>query len=242
MRLRFAAIVESSDDAIIAKTLDGEISAWNAAAERMFGYPEHEAIGQPITLIVPPDLYEEERDILARLRAGERVEHFETVRLTRAGERIDVSLTISPLRDRHGRIVGCSKIARDITKAKQALSHTLHPPKLALMGLNAAVVGFCDELSDRHGVTIDVHCADIPKALPGDVSLCLYRVVQEALQNAVKHGGAQRAEVSLRGQVDAIALTVKDSGAGQLSIHSQPGGGTTVHAVVPVRVSRSVQP
>ena len=120
IRSRYAAIVESSDDAIIAKNLDGVISAWNAAAERMFGYTEHEAIGQPITMIVPPDLHDEERDILRRLRAGERVEHYETVRVTKAGERIDVSLTISPLRDAAGRIIGCSKIARDITKAKQA--------------------------------------------------------------------------------------------------------------------------
>ena len=120
IRLRYAAIVESSHDAIIAKNLDGVISAWNAAAERMFGYTEHEAIGQPITLIIPPDLYDEERDILRRLRAGERVDHYETVRVTKAGEHIDVSLTISPLRDPAGRIIGCSKIARDITKAKQA--------------------------------------------------------------------------------------------------------------------------
>ena len=116
IRLRYAAIVESSDDAIIAKTLDGVISAWNAAAEQLFGYTEHEAIGQPITMIIPPDLYAEERDILRRLRAGERIDHYETVRVTKAGQRIDVSLTISPLRDPAGRIIGCSKIARDITR------------------------------------------------------------------------------------------------------------------------------
>ena len=120
IRLRYAAIVESSDDAIIAKTLDGVISAWNAAAERMFGYTEREAIGRPITTLIPADLYAEEHDILRRLRAGERVEHYETVRVNKAGERIDVSLTISPLRDAAGRIMGCSKIVRDITKAKQA--------------------------------------------------------------------------------------------------------------------------
>ncbi len=120
IRLRYAAIVESSDDAIIAKTLDGVISAWNAAAERMFGYTEHEAIGQPITMIIPPDLHEEEYEILRRLRAGERIDHYETVRVTRAGDYINVSLTISPLRDATGRIIGCSKIARDITKAKHA--------------------------------------------------------------------------------------------------------------------------
>ena len=120
IRLRYAAIVESSDDAIIAKTLDGVISAWNAAAERMFGHSAREAIGQPITIIIPPDLHHEEHEILRRLRAGEPVDHYETVRVTKAGERIHVSLTISPLRDRAGRVVGCSKIARDITKAKQA--------------------------------------------------------------------------------------------------------------------------
>jgi PAS domain S-box-containing protein len=120
IRLRYAAIVESSDDAIIAKTLDGVISAWNPAAERMFGYTQHEAVGQPITIIVPPNLHQEEYEILRRLRAGERIDHYETVRVTRAGEHIDVSLTISPLRDPAGRIIGCSKIARDITKAKQA--------------------------------------------------------------------------------------------------------------------------
>jgi PAS domain S-box-containing protein len=120
IRSHYAAIVEFSDDAIITKDLDGVISAWNAAAARMFGYTERESIGQPITMIIPPDLHQEERDILRRLRAGERVEHYETVRVTKAGERIDVSLTISPLQDRAGRIVGCSTIARDITKAKQA--------------------------------------------------------------------------------------------------------------------------
>jgi PAS domain S-box-containing protein len=119
-RLRYAAIVESSDDAIIAKTLDGVISTWNAAAERMFGYSASEAIGQPITIVIPPDLHDEERDILRRLRAGERIDHYETRRVTKAGDHIDVSLTISPLRDRAGRISGYSKVARDITKAKRS--------------------------------------------------------------------------------------------------------------------------
>jgi len=120
IRLRYAAIVECSDDAIIAKNLDGVISAWNAGAQRMFGYTEQETIGQPITRIIPSDLHEEEYEILRRLRAGERIDHYETVRVTKAGEPIDVSLTISPLRDSTGRIFGCSTIARDITKAKLA--------------------------------------------------------------------------------------------------------------------------
>jgi PAS domain S-box-containing protein len=418
IRLRYAAIVESSDDAIIAKTLDGVISAWNAAAERMFGYTEREALGQPIAIIIPPDLHDEEHDILRRLRSGERVDHYETVRITKAGERIDVSLTISPLRDPAGRIVGCSKIARDVTKAKQAeaavrqseqrlarevagvkalqsistrlISESMpeplyaqilgaamelmasdaasvqmlaadhsslkllawknfHPDSAAFwqrvevgagstcskaLGDNARVVvadvEACDfivgtpdqqeyrrsgiravqstplqsrsgrplgmlsthwrtphtptdedftffdvlarqaadliertlveQASSRHGVTLDVHFENIPKALPPEICLCLYRVLQEALQNVVKHRASQHAHVSLNGQIDTINLTVKDSGAGfdlhevmrgpglgltsmkerlkvidgQLFIQSQRGRGTMIHAVAPL--------
>src|SRR6188768_668552 len=120
IRAQYAAIVESSNDAIIAKDLNGVISAWNDAAERMFGFTEDEAIGQPIAMIIPPDLADEEHDILRRLRSGERVQHCETVRVTKAGQRLDVSLTISPLRDPAGAIIGCSKIARDISEAKRA--------------------------------------------------------------------------------------------------------------------------
>ena len=115
-----AAIVASSDDAIVSKTLDGTILTWNAGAERLFGFSAREAVGQPITLVIPPDLHEEERSILARLRTGERLEHFETIRITKDGKRIDVSLTVSPLRDAYGRIYGASKVARDITQRKQA--------------------------------------------------------------------------------------------------------------------------
>lgn len=116
---RLAAIVASSDDAIISKSLDGRITSWNAGATRIYGYEEHEAIGRPITIIVPPELHEEEQGILARLRRGERIDHYETERLTRDGRRIHVSLTVSPLRDRYGRIVGASKVSRDITERKR---------------------------------------------------------------------------------------------------------------------------
>jgi PAS domain S-box-containing protein len=126
IRSQYAAIVESSGDAIIAKTVDGVISAWNAAAERMFGYSRREAIGQPITMIFPPDLHDKEYEILRRLRAGEQIDHYETVCLTKAGESIDISLTISPVRDSAGRFIGCSKTARDITKVKQAAAALLH--------------------------------------------------------------------------------------------------------------------
>ena len=119
-RALLAAIVESSGDAIVSKSLDGTIRSWNGGAERLFGYTPEEAIGRPITLIVPPERLEEEREVLARLRRGERVEHFETVRVAKDGRRIDISLTISPIRDGEGRVIGASKVARDITASKRA--------------------------------------------------------------------------------------------------------------------------
>lgn len=109
-----AAIVESSDDAIISKALDGLITSWNAGAERLFGYAREEMIGTPILRLIPPELHDEENQILEKLRRGERVSHYETVRLSKSGQRLLVSLTVSPVRDLQGRIVGASKFARDI--------------------------------------------------------------------------------------------------------------------------------
>ncbi len=117
---RLAAIVESSEDAIISKTLDAIITSWNKAAERLFGYSAAEAVGQPITMIIPPERLDEERAILDRLRRGERVEHFETVRVAKDGRQIELSLTVSPIRDNDDRIIGASKVARDITNRKRA--------------------------------------------------------------------------------------------------------------------------
>ncbi|MGN6370304.1 MAG: sensor histidine kinase [Phycisphaerae bacterium] len=116
---RLAAIVESSDDAIVGKTLDGIITSWNAGAARMFGYSAEEAIGQGILLIIPPELHAEETRILQSLAAGEPVRHLETVRLTKDGRRIEVSITSSPIRGEDGRIIGASKIARDISQEKR---------------------------------------------------------------------------------------------------------------------------
>lgn len=116
---RLAAIVASSDDAIISKSLDGKIQTWNAGAERLFGYTAEEAIGRPITLVIPPERLDEEVTLLERLRRGERIEHFDTVRVTKRGRRFDVSLTVSPVRDADGNVVGASKVARDITERKQ---------------------------------------------------------------------------------------------------------------------------
>ena len=114
-----AAVVDSSDDAIISKDLEGTITAWNSGAEKVFGYTGSEAVGKPMLMLIPPDRTNEESEILARIRRGERVDHFETVRVRKDGKRIDVSVTISPIKDDRGVIVGASKIARDITGRKQ---------------------------------------------------------------------------------------------------------------------------
>ena len=113
------AVVDWSDDAIITKNLDGTITSWNAAAERIFGWRAEEAIGRHITLIIPSDRRAEEDAVLARIRRGERVDHFETVRITRDGQLRDISLTISPVKDAEDRIVGASKIGRDMTGQRQ---------------------------------------------------------------------------------------------------------------------------
>ena len=119
-RARLAAIVESSDDAIVSKTLDGTITSWNRAAEQMFGYSAGEAVGRHITLIIPSERRGEEDDVLARLRRGEKVDHFETVRQAKDGRRLTISLTVSPIRDTAGRVIGASKVARDISERKHA--------------------------------------------------------------------------------------------------------------------------
>ncbi len=115
-----AAIVESSEDAIVSKTLDGIIASWNPSAERMFGYAQDEIVGQPVTRLFPPDRMEEEPQILARLARGERVKHFETVRVSKEGRHFDVSLTLSPVRNAEGTIIGVSKIIRDISELKRS--------------------------------------------------------------------------------------------------------------------------
>jgi PAS domain S-box-containing protein len=148
---RLAAIVESSDDAIVAKTLDGIITAWNRGAEQIFGYTAPEAVGQHITLIIPPERLDEENEVLARVRRGKKVDHFETVRKAKDGRRIDISLTVSPIKNAAGQIIGASKVARDITERKRQedllreanrakdeflamVSHELRTPLNAVLG------------------------------------------------------------------------------------------------------------
>jgi len=462
-RLRLATIVESSDDAIISKNLEEVIVSWNKGAQRIFGFTEAEAIGQPITIIIPPELLEEENKIMQRLRAGEGIEHHETIRVTKEGKRVNVSLVICPLRDSTGRIIGASKIARDITERKQTqdslreseerlrlavetgrmyafewdpatdlivrsgecsdifnwiddsvhdtgkqfaarvhpddrerytattetgltaasptyqtsyrllrpdgsviwleesgrgffdaqgkmlraigmgvdvsdrkhaeeailgigrklieaheqertrigrdlhddivqrlvlltmelggvqqdvpesvselrarigtlqdeathitndvqmLSHELHSSKVRYLGIVVATANFCKEFGKRQKVEVDFQSHDVPTALATELSLSLFRVLQEALRNATKHSGVKRFEVRLWGSTGEIHLTVSDLGAGfdaeaamkntglgltsmqerlrlvggELAINSQPKGGTTIHARVP---------
>jgi PAS domain S-box-containing protein len=117
---RLGAIIESSDDAIISKNLDGVITSWNGGAERLFGYTAEEAIGRPVTMLMAPDRVDEEPVIIARIRRGERIEHYDTVRRRKDGTPIDISLSISPIKDADGKIIGASKIARDISERKRA--------------------------------------------------------------------------------------------------------------------------
>src|ERR1700744_309144 len=121
LQARLAAIVSTSDDAIVSKDLKGIVQSWNASAEGLFGYTAEEMIGSPIATIVPPERGDEEPKILARLARGERVDHFETVRVRKDGAPIDVSVTISPVRSPTGEIIGASKVARDITAYKRLL-------------------------------------------------------------------------------------------------------------------------
>jgi len=133
---QLAAIIESSDDAIISKDLNGIIQSWNAGAQRLFGWTAAETIGKPITLIIPPDRLDEEPQILARLRRGERVEHFETLRIAKDGRRVLISVTISPIQNSEGRIVGASKIARDITAVREYQRQLTDLAENATIGLH----------------------------------------------------------------------------------------------------------
>jgi PAS domain S-box-containing protein len=333
-RLRLAAIVESSDDAIVSKDLDGIVLSWNLAAERIFGFTAAETVGQPATMLLPAERRDEERRLLQRLKAGERIERHKSIRVAKSGARVDVSLTMSPLMDSAGELVGAAEIARDITEQQHAeealstlsrrllqaqererariarelhddigqrlallsmelselssgpvglyhrsvtsriqkqaseiavdvhgLSHDLHSSKLELLGLTTAVKGFCREFADQKRVDVDFAAHDVPDELAADVSLCLFRVLQEALHNSAKHSGVRTFYVRLWGTGDEIHLMVSDPGAGfdlelartgrglglismeerlklvdgLLSIDTDPQRGTKVHARAPFR-------
>ncbi|HEY4675934.1 MAG TPA: PAS domain S-box protein, partial [Candidatus Angelobacter sp.] len=135
-----AAIVESSDDAIASKDLNGVITSWNKSAEKLFGYTANEIIGKPVTLIIPPELHHDEDMILSKIRRGEKIEHFETIRVHKNGEKIEVSLTISPVKDDNGKVIGAAKIVRNITEANKIERALQTTEKLAAAGRMAATV------------------------------------------------------------------------------------------------------
>ena len=152
-----SAIVDSSDDAIISKNLNGIIMSWNKSAERLFGYSAEEAIGRSVTMLIPPDRQDEEPSILARLRRGERVDHFETIRVRKDGDLINISLTISPVKDGDGRVVGASKIARDITERKLLVKEVEHRVKNTLALVQALAGLTPTELQEAIALVRRVH-------------------------------------------------------------------------------------
>jgi diguanylate cyclase (GGDEF)-like protein/PAS domain S-box-containing protein len=170
-----AAIVDSSQDAIISKTLDGIINSWNNGAERMFGYSSERAIGQPITLIVPPDCLDEEATFLERLKRGEWIEQYETVRVRKDGTPLQVALTISPVKDSTGRVVGASKVARDITERKQGEEALLQAKEKYRAIFEDAVVGIFQITSESRPLNINralaqMHGYDSPEEFMAEVS------------------------------------------------------------------------
>ncbi|MFA7279938.1 MAG: PAS domain S-box protein [Sterolibacterium sp.] len=168
---RYMAIVDSSDDAIVSKTLDGIVTSWNPAAERMFGYTAQEMLGKPMALLIPPSLSSEERQILERLRKGERIEHFETTRQRKSGEIFPVSVTISPINDAAGTIIGASKIVRDITGSKLA-EEALHNSASRLqLAMTAARTSLWDANAATGRVTLCARWAELIGNLPEETEM-----------------------------------------------------------------------
>jgi PAS domain S-box-containing protein len=211
-----ASIVESSDDAIISKTLEGVITSWNPGAERIFGYTAKEAIGQSISLIIPVDRAEEEKTILERLGRGERIDHFDTVRVRKDGTLLDISLTISPVRDYANKIIGVSKIARDVTQRKQvenalresedrlrtladALDTQVQFRTQEIQRRNAEIVSQSELLRDLSGrllITQDQERRHIARELHDSAGQCLAALSMDLarIEQDAKHNPAQLAE------------------------------------------------
>ena len=199
--LQLAAIVESSDDAIISKTLDGVVTSWNAAAERMFGYRAEEMIGQPILRLLPEERHNEERLILERLRRGEHVDHFETVRRTKEGRLLDVSISISPLRDERGVLIGASKISRDITARKQAEQALRESEEKYRQLFDSIDEGFCimEKVESKAGEAVEFRYVEANRAFVAQsgVDDVVGKTIQQALPGESK-GWSELYDVILR--------------------------------------------
>jgi PAS domain S-box-containing protein len=294
--LHYAAMVESSDDAIIGKTLDGYVTSWNRGAEMVFGYSRKEMSGKHISVLISDDRKDEEPGILKQIRSGESVNHYETVRRRKNGRLIDISVTVSPIRDERGNIIGASKVARDITERKRlekeiieisnreqqrigqdlhdglcqelagielmcqvleqklaakskaeskqvgeitrhirdAISHTrqlargLSPVELEANGFMSALQELAANVQKLFRVGCRIECPR-PVLIRNNVfATHLYRIVQEAINNAVKHGRAKNILISLKPAGDRFALTVTDDGAG-FSDETKKTGGMGLH-------------
>ena len=319
-RLRHAAVVESSDDAIVSEDLSGVVLSWNQAATRIFGFTEAEAIGRPISQLLPPELLSDEGTGFHKLRWGQRIIQLQRPGTT-AGETAHLSSAISPLRDANGGLAGVVRIVRDVSEGKRAeealarakrkiirvqeqerariarelhddigqrlalltvgltglsedlraqaagiasdlqtLSHELHPSKIEVVGAVTAMRLFCREFAEQHRFDVEFQTTDISRPLPSNISLSLFRILQEALHNTAKHSGVRHCRVRLWEALGWVHMVVSDEGKGfdpssttenrgiglitmqervslvdgELRIESHPGSGTTLHVRVPI--------
>ena len=224
---RLASIVQSSDDAIVAKDLNGIVTDWNRGAERLFGYTAQEMIGMPIITIIPADRHGEEAEILRRLRLGERIDHYETVRQRKDGSLLDISLTVSPILDAAGRVVGASKIARDITDRKRAeeqkmlllreMNHrvkNLFALSSSLLNLSARSAGSVEELvstlQERFGALARAHSLTMRLAgeQSGPLETTLHALLRTSVQPFDCYPDQERSRVTITGS--DIALRESD--------------------------------
>ena len=212
-----AAIVESSDDVIVSKTLDGTITSWNPAAERTFGYTAAEAVGRNIRLIIPPDRWPEEDEVLARIRRGERVDHFETIRRAKDGHLINVSLVISPVKDESGKIVGASKVARDITDRK--LMEQERERLLSLERLSRERAEEANRLKDEFLAVVSHELRSPLNAIMGWASLLQARDLDEQTSRAIET--IQR-NAQTQNQLIGDLLDVSRIVSGQLRLNIRP--------------------
>lgn len=280
--LHYAALVESSDDAIIGKSLDGCITSWNRGAVAIFGYRSDEVIGKHISLLIPPDHAREEPAILDKIQAGESVDHYETVRVCKDGRLIDISVTVSPIRDADGKIIGASKVARDITERKrlekeileisdreqrrigydlhdglcqhlagielksqvleqklskrfesaaagageisQAVRDAIAQTRALARGLSPVTIESDGLLSALQELSLNVEkLFNVRCQFEGDaeahlrdhsMATHLFRLAQEAVSNAIKHGKAKRVSIQLKADGDRVYLAVSDNGCG----------------------------